>query len=81
MSRWLIPTRGDLLLLRKAIREGWDVPAGRRATVIDEVCELMKSEDARLTLAVAGVVLDAAGHNLEVERVARALEQAEKRQD
>jgi hypothetical protein len=55
-------------LLRRAIKEGWPVPAERRPGILDEVCSLFASKDARLTIAAVRVFLDADRVNLTIEK-------------
>jgi hypothetical protein len=54
-----------LLLIRKAIRERWDVPEARRMTLVDEIYPLIDSADVRLVLAVIRVFLAAEKADLE----------------
>ena len=67
---WADASRSDLLLLRRAIREGWLVPAERRGPILEEVCSRFEDNNAttRLSLAIARVVLDASNYNLDVIR-------------
>ena len=56
---WSDAARAELLLLRRAIREGWPVPAARRPGILAEALTLARSADERLTLAAVRVFIDA----------------------
>jgi hypothetical protein len=50
----------DLLLIRQAIREGWETPPEVGAAIIDQVVtSALESKDARLTIAACRVLIDA----------------------
>jgi hypothetical protein len=66
---WPDATRGDLLFLRKAIKEGWPVPVERRPGILDEVCSLFSSADARRTIGAVRVFLDADRVNLAIKKL------------
>ena len=77
---WATASRGDLRLLRRAIREGWDVPEARRATLLHEVCQQFEASNPRLTIAIAWVLIEADKFNLRtelVERMARQITDAD----
>jgi hypothetical protein len=42
---WENPSRSDLLLIRKAIKEGWPVPRERQRLLMDAVMALIHRED------------------------------------
>jgi hypothetical protein len=65
---WETASRGDLLLLRKAIREGWPVPPERRVRLLEAAVAPIYREDAprRLVLAIARLALAAHRHNLDL---------------
>jgi hypothetical protein len=65
---WADASRGELLLIRKAIRERWDMPEARRLTLLHEIYPLSDTDDVRLVLAVTRVFLDAQEANMEEER-------------
>ena len=65
---WADATRGELRLLRHAIREDWPVPDERRPTIIDEVSQILQSGDIRRALAVVWVFLEADRQNLPPEQ-------------
>jgi hypothetical protein len=50
---------GDLLLIRQAIREGWDTPPDAAAAIINDVVgAAVESKKPRLTIAACRVVID-----------------------
>jgi len=51
-------TRGDLQMIRKAIREGWDVPHDKRQAIIAQVVEALDSENCRLSTGAALTILE-----------------------
>jgi hypothetical protein len=59
---------GDLLLIRKAIREGWDVPAATRYTIAVRMYELFEVADVRMSLAIVRTILAMAADNQATER-------------
>jgi len=58
--------RSDLALLRKAIREGWDVPKGTRREIMDRLKECLESDrhNGRLAIRAAEVILEMSRQNL-----------------
>jgi hypothetical protein len=50
--------RSDIPLIRRAVREGWPVPAEMREHVVDDLMELMNASSARTALRVARVFLE-----------------------
>lgn len=69
-SLWTHATSSDLLLLRRAIREDWPVPAERRGPIMDEALSALGRADtpARKTIGLARLALTATEHNLAVDR-------------
>ncbi len=64
---WENASRGDLVLLRHAIREDWPVPKERRRPILDEVFQLLHSKNPRVAIGVARVFLEADRANLRAE--------------
>jgi hypothetical protein len=69
--------RGDLALIRKAVRERWAVPAAMRQALVDAVMQALESSDgpgmnshqsARLSLAAVRTVMDMNWANILAER-------------
>lgn len=56
-------SRSDLLLVRKAIRLGWPVPARVRQAVVEDVCDAAMGDDLRRSLAAVRVLLDCEDDN------------------
>lgn len=63
--------RGDLRLLRRAMREGWPIPEESRRVLLDRVSRIIHEPEGvpegvrtRATLAAAWVVLEADRENL-----------------
>ena len=63
--------RGDLRLLRRAIREGWPIPEESRRVLLDRVHRIIQERDAipegirtRVVLGAAWVVIEADRENL-----------------
>ncbi len=51
--------RGDMLLIRKAIRGGWDVPQAVRDAIVDDVIPAaLESIRPRLTLSAVRAVIE-----------------------
>jgi hypothetical protein len=49
----------DLLLIRQAVREGWETDPDKGAAIIqDVVVSAMESQEARLTIAAVRVLID-----------------------
>ncbi len=69
-------SRGDLLLVRKAIREGWDVPEATRDQICLRLHELLARDygdvEPRTWIAVCRVILAMVGNN---QAAARSHEQ------
>jgi hypothetical protein len=60
---WENASLGDLILLRKAIKENWPVPPERCRPLIEAVLSQLHSEDDRLTISLCQVVLTADKHS------------------
>lgn len=58
---WCEATRGELVMLRGAIRQGWPVPAHRRRRISKEInatmMRLVPADDARHIMAIARLYL------------------------
>ncbi|QDS99950.1 hypothetical protein [Adhaeretor mobilis] len=61
--------RGDLLLVRRAIRYGWPVPPEVRQAVVDDLCASFDkcNEDDRFAMAVCRTVIAMEGENQALE--------------
>ena len=68
------PSRSDLRLYERALRDGWDVPAATRAEVIRVLGEIVGDAKARRRdrTAAARALLQASRVELEAIRVAQA---------
>jgi hypothetical protein len=66
---WATASRSDLLLLRKAIKEGWPVPLERRRPLMEAALSPLSREDTpvRKVLAIARLAVAADRHDLEEE--------------
>jgi hypothetical protein len=69
------PSRSDLRLYERALRNGWDVPAATRAEVIKVLGEIVSDTQARRRdrTAAARALLQASRVELEAIQVAQAL--------
>jgi hypothetical protein len=69
------PSRSDLRLYERALRNGWDVPAATRAEVIKVLGEIVGDAKARRRdrTAAARALLQASRVELDAIRVAQAL--------
>ncbi len=65
---WSDVSRGDLVLLRHAVRENWPIPVERRPVIIQGLSDLIGNTDPRRTIGVARVFLAMHRANLEAER-------------
>jgi hypothetical protein len=68
---WADASRGELRLLRHAIRHGWDVPDERRRPIMDAVCEVSEAAyaagDYTRFFAAVHVIIEAEAHNQRLE--------------
>jgi hypothetical protein len=64
---WETASRGELRLLRRAIREDWPIPGCRRGPIIEEVSQILDSGDTRRALAAISVLAEADLYNLKLE--------------
>lgn len=75
---WVDASRSDLLLLRKAIKEYWPVLVERRGPIIEEIAQLLFSEQHRENpsriLVVVRALAAADKHDLDLEMKALAEE-------
>jgi hypothetical protein len=59
--------RGDLLLIRKAIRERWPTPAATRQAIVDRLSQLLDEANTagnvRMQLAILATYIDMEGDN------------------
>lgn len=57
-------TRSDMILIGRAIRDGWDVPEAKRDEIVRQTLAALNSDNDRLTLAAARLVIlmEAANH-------------------
>ena len=71
---WESASPSDLLLLRKAIREGWPVPLERRRPLMEAALSPItrKGTPARLVIALGWLVVAADRANLECEKAEAA---------
>jgi hypothetical protein len=58
------PGRTNLQLIRRAIREGWDIPEDKRRALIEHLCGVVRSGHARNALAAIRCILAAERANL-----------------
>jgi hypothetical protein len=72
---WASATRGDLLLLRKAIKEGWPVPPERRGPLLEAAFSALSRQDkpVRLRLAACRLAIAADEHNVKLAKALEAL--------
>lgn len=56
-------TRSDCVLIRQAIRGGWDVPEAKREEIIRQTLEALESTDEWLVVAAAQLVILMEGAN------------------
>ena len=66
------PSRSDLILYRKAIKDGYNLSAEQRARMVRVAEALLESADERSQLGAAKVLLAADKLDLEVEKLATA---------
>jgi len=66
---WENASRSDLLLIRKAIKEGWPVPPELRRPIMKAALSPLHREDtpARMVFAIARLMIAADRHALEME--------------
>jgi hypothetical protein len=64
------PGRANLRLIRRAIRERWDLPADKRRALVEHLLGVVGAGHARNTIAAAWCLLDADRINLQLEREA-----------
>jgi hypothetical protein len=71
---WENASRSDLLLFRKAIREGWPVPAERRGPLIAAALSPLSRKDTpiRHLLAVCWLAITAHAETLKLKRAGPA---------
>ncbi|WP_437227995.1 hypothetical protein SH661x_000661 [Planctomicrobium sp. SH661] len=55
-----VVTRSDLQLLKRALRQGWEIPEANRKRIIESLMEAMDSDqhNGRLALRAAEVVIE-----------------------
>jgi hypothetical protein len=75
---WESASRSDLILLRRAIREGWAIPEDRRQTLPKEIAVLLRSDNPRLAIGAARVYVEMDRANLKAEWAAHRLRKASK---
>jgi hypothetical protein len=61
------PGKANLRLIRRAIREGWDIPEAKRRALIDHLMGIMRTGHARNALATAWCFIEAEWANLRAE--------------
>ena len=61
-------TRGDLVLVRRAICGGWDVPEAKRGEIIQRIGLALDGDNDRLVIAAAKTMLMMEASNLLNER-------------
>jgi hypothetical protein len=73
LGDWKNAIRGELLLLRKAIKEGWPVPFERRHSLMHAALAgaLREGKSIRHRVAAAWVVIDADLHDLKLQEAER----------
>ncbi len=71
---WEDLTVADCALIRQAVVEHWNPSAASRTRVVDAICETMKSNDDRLCLTAANVIIEMTRQN-QNERFAKLREQ------
>jgi hypothetical protein len=68
---WLNASRSDLRLLRRAIREGWDVPGENRRPILDVVLAQLGKKDWRRNLTICQIAIEADMADDRAEEAAR----------
>ena len=64
-------SRLDMVMIRKAIANGWDVPPETRARVVDGLMAAMDGGHVRTALAVGRTAVAMEGDNIRHERASR----------
>ena len=67
LGGWGEASRSDLILLSRAIRNGWPVPVERRRPILEEIANILGKSDERLELGVVRVFIAAKDNNIEIE--------------
>ena len=57
------PGRANLRLIRRAIREGWDIPEAKRKALVDHLMGVMEVAKPRDVMAAIFCVVEAEGIN------------------
>ena len=50
-------TRSDVVLIGRAVRGGWPIPDEKRTAIVEQLMATLQSDDDRLAISVARVVL------------------------
>lgn len=74
-------TRSDMVLIRKAIANRWNVPAETRARIIDGLMTAMEVGNDRKVVSAARTVVAAEGDNIHHEQAHRDADIAGRRID
>lgn len=54
----------DIHMVRRAVREGWNIPQSKRAAIVDDtVAAALDEESARMALAGAKALFEMTRHN------------------
>jgi hypothetical protein len=61
------PGKANLRLIRRAIREGWDIPKAQRRALIEHLLGVIHSGHARNAIAAAWCLVEAERANLRQE--------------
>ncbi|MBI1348713.1 hypothetical protein GC163_20765 [bacterium] len=59
-----LPTRGELRLLRKAVRHDWPIPTEKRPGLLRDVLHVMVNSHPRQSLAAVKVLIEMDSANL-----------------
>jgi hypothetical protein len=68
------PGRANLRLIRRAIREGWDIPEAKRKALVDHLVGVIEVGNTRDALAAIWCLVEADKVNLCAEHRAQKLE-------
>ena len=58
-------TRGDCVLIGKAVRSGWDVPDSKRQEIVQQMLAALDTDDDRLALSVLNLMIAMEAANAE----------------
>jgi hypothetical protein len=61
------PGKANLRLIRRAIREDWDMPEEKRFALMQHLCGILKSRNARNCIAATCCIIEAEKANMREE--------------